>query len=355
MRSIKDLKKEVNGLSPDKKNLVNRIYKISVMNSQLVIPDSMKGWVGKRFGSVNAVKNQKVVRINNLISGEGALWNELRAKRPVDVTGNNDFNKLINKKNDPFCNPLRSTPADIFGRVKGESCITCSNIARYDGMHGLIIFDEHNPLKFSKENISDYLDTGLKWAKKANKVDKDAIYFFFMWNCLWKAGASIIHGHAQLLLAREMHYSKIEHFRKIAEEYKKNYGSDYFEDLFNIHNWLGLGIKSKNVKILSYLTPVKNDEVLIIGDSVNEIKGPVYKVLKCYRDKLGIKSFNLSVYLKPIVKVKGWEDFPVIVRIVNRGNLDDNTSDIGCVELHAGENVIQGNPFRVIEEVKKNF
>lgn len=351
MKSIVDLKKEVNKLSPVKRELVNRVYRISVMNSQLVIPNSMKDWVEKKFGSVNAVRNQKVVRVNNLITCEGALFNKLRAKRPVDVTVNNDFNKVINKKGDSFCNLLKKTPADTFGRVKGKYCITSGNVAPYDGLHSLIVFDEHNPLKFSREKISDYLDTGLKWAKKANKVDKNAVYFFFMWNCLWKAGASMIHGHAQLLLGRGMHYSKIEYLRKKAEEYKKNYGSDYFEDLFEIHKELGLGINSGRVRILSYLTPVKNDEVLIIGKSVDGVKSPIYKVLKCYRDKLGIKSFNLSVYLKPIVGIEGWGDFPVIVRIVNRGNLNDNSSDVGCMELHAGENVIQSDPFSVINAI----
>ena len=59
------------------------------------------------------------------------------------------------------------TPEDLFGRVTGRHAITASNIAKYDAFHGVVIFDHHNPLQFSREAIVDYLDVGLRWAQEA--------------------------------------------------------------------------------------------------------------------------------------------------------------------------------------------
>ena len=41
-----------------------------------------------------------------------------------------------------------------------------------------------------------------------------ARYPFFLWNCLWRSGASILHGHAQMTLTREMHYARVESWRQ---------------------------------------------------------------------------------------------------------------------------------------------
>ena len=58
--------------------------------------------------------------------------------------------------------------------------VTCSkdgrdflaeNIAKYDAFHGVVIFDHHNPLQFSREGIADYLDVGMRWAHEALEAD----------------------------------------------------------------------------------------------------------------------------------------------------------------------------------------
>ena len=44
--------------------------------------------------------------------------------------------------------------------------------------------------------------------------DPEAVNYLLIWNCLWRAGSSIIHGHAQALLGSGSHYAAIERLRR---------------------------------------------------------------------------------------------------------------------------------------------
>ncbi|MBU2443378.1 MAG: hypothetical protein KKF95_04865, partial [Nanoarchaeota archaeon] len=174
MKTITDISKYINKLSKKDKELFYRIYNFTEDFGTLKIPLEMREWTLKTFGDVKSVEKQKIIRIDNNVMFETALFNELRTKRPIDMKTTEDVEKIIKEKiGDPFCKPLTATPKDSFGRIKGKKCITASNIAKYDAMHGLVIFNEHNPLKFSLEDIKDYIDTTDKWIKKAHKENPD--------------------------------------------------------------------------------------------------------------------------------------------------------------------------------------
>lgn len=344
---IVKLKKLVEKLSTKEKKLFGRIFKVREYNSLLKVPSDMEEWVKKTFGSIESVEKQKVIRIDNKITGETSLFNELRSKRPVKRSTSSK--KMKKPKNCPFCQPLKLTPEDAFGRIKGKHCITASNIAKYDYFHGLIIFNEHNPYSFEKEKISDYIDVAMKWFKKANKEDKRAVYPYLMWNCLWRSGASINHGHMQTTLTTK-EYPKIKILRKKRKKYEKKYSSNYWGDLFRIHKSLGLGINEEKTKVFLYLTPIKNKETIIYSPNglTEELKYSLSKVLKAYY-KIGIRSFNVSFYLPPL-ETKG----EVLVRFLDRGPLSKRTSDMGAMELYATP-VIEDDPFKLIKHVKKMF
>ncbi|MDP6043652.1 MAG: hypothetical protein QF906_03935 [Dehalococcoidales bacterium] len=70
-------------------------------------------------------------------------------------------------------------------------------------------------------------------------------------------------------------------------------------------------------------------------------------------NKLGISSFNLSLVVPPLSATEeSWEEFPVIVRIVDKGNLHDRDSDIGGLEIYASS-VIAGDPFELTRQIKQ--
>src|SRR5438445_8011712 len=183
---------------------------------------------------------------------EGSLFNDLRACRPVEVKGTDEVREIIERsRNDPFCHPETGTPADTFGRISGEHGITASNVAKYDGYHGVLVFSEHDPLAPTDAAVvRDHLVTIRRWGEAALAADPAARYLFVLWNCLWRAGGSIVHGHMQMTATRGSHYPKIELLRRQALDYAATNGRDYFDDLWLVHDALGLGVGVEGARIL---------------------------------------------------------------------------------------------------------
>lgn len=354
---ITELRAAVDQLPPEDRARIDRILHISESTGVLVAPASMHKWIESFFGSVAAVEQQKIVKTTNLVTFEGTLFNALRSSRPMEQGPPEDLGALLGSgTGDPFCRPQEGTPEDLFGRVRGEHAVTASNIAKYDAFHGVVIFDHHDPLAFSPEAIDDYLQVGLRWAHAALEADPQARYYFFMWNCLWKSGASILHGHAQVASTRDMHYAHVEGLRRAAVAYRERYGVNYFEDLLAVHGSLGLRASRAGVDLLASLTPVKEKEVWLIADAVGpDLADGIYRVLHCYTRQLGVTTFNVVLYLPPLAPVaEDWTGFPVIARIVDRGALHNKTADMGAMELYASS-VVASDPFRLIEYLRPAF
>ena len=349
-KSITGLEELKNSLTGRERELFDRYFRVDTTIGKLTAPETMTGWINKNFGSRERVENQKIVKVTNLFTLEGALFNELRADRPMECQVHQEIREIIEgSAGDPFCKALDGTPSDRFGRVNGKHCITASNIAKYDGHHGLVIFNEHNPLAINREAIADYFETALEWARKAHAGDEEAKYFFFMWNCLWKSGASIIHGHAQMTLTKGMHYPKIEALRRVFAGYMQKHGASYFQDLYQVHASLGLGWEWNGVKGLAYLTPTKEKEILLIHDKLDDsLYDAVHRVLEKYMAICAI-SYNLALYIPPLWPVmEDWTGFPAVIRIVDRGDPNNKTADIGAMELYSAS-VVSSDPFRVAE------
>jgi len=354
-QNIADLDILIKALPPKSKRLFQRLFSVSTTRGCLKPPATMLPWIEQQFGSVDRVTEQKIIKVTNLVTFEGAIFNSLRALRPRQYEDRLrvEARLLDVAKNDPLSKPLEDTPEDIFGRIRGKYCITASNVAKYDGLHCMIIFKDFNPLEFSREEIIDYLDTSWKWAQTAHEFDPSAKYYFFLWNSLKKAGASLAHGHAQVVLSRDAHYAKIEALRLAALRYKADYGSDYFDDLFQVHRDLGLALEKGGVKILAYLTPIKEKEMMLLSHNMsNSFKERVYEVLACFRDCMHVTAFNLGIATPPLNSLpKEWENFPVIARIVDRGYPWDGSSDFGTMELYAAS-IVSSDPFQVAKELK---
>jgi len=346
IKKIYQLEEIVRSLPKKEKVLFDRIYSFYIKTGKLKIPENLKPWANKKFGNC---ETQKIIRITNKITFESTLFNELRAKRPIEAKVNEDLNEIIEKsKGGAFCNPLEQTPSDIFGRIEGKYCITASNIAKYDYLHAVIVFKDHYPFVEDAEKIKDFFEVASKWYKKANEYDKNALYPFFMWNCLWKAGASLIHGHAQILISEEP-YGKQRFYNYIRKFYFHSYGTEYFEDFYRVHKSLGLAFTYNKVKVIVHLTPIKEKEVVMLSDNLLELATPVSLVLKCYY-AVGVRSFNMAIFMPPLnSKDIFW------ARIVDRGNPLERTSDIGGMELYAGTSVVASDPFLFKEKLKDYF
>lgn len=350
-RQIVDLETIVQDLPGDQQQLFQRLYAVSSTVGKLDAPDHMRRWIDKYFGGVAAVAEQKVVKVTNRRTFEGSLFNELRARRPLEARIPADLaDEIARTAPDPFCEPELNTPADTFGRVRGATAITASNIAKYDGHHGVVIFADHDPLSFTYNSVQDAVSISKEWFKRSHAEDPEAVYPLIMWNCLWKSGASIPHGHMQVSLTRDMHYGQIERQRRTAVEYRREYGASFYDDTYTVHEALGLGRTLRDVQVMAHLTPRKEKECLLVGAALDEnFVGVLYEVLHCLTDVLNVVSFNLVAWLPPLVDTgEDWSDFPVVVRMVDRGDPLNRTADFGAMELYAAS-VVSSDPFRVAD------
>lgn len=345
-RSIFSLAEHIRELSPVEKDRFDRIYRFTSIESQLHIPLEMRSWVTEQFGSVESVTGQQIARVVNRVTGEGTLFNELRARRPNSGLGSSLKRPHFEESSeDLLANPLDLTPEDPFGRLENRHGITAANIARFDALHSLVIFKEFNPLAFTQESLTSHINLAQDWIAHAHTYDPKARYPYILWNCLWRAGGSLVHGHLQVALTREMHYSKIERLRRDAEAYRQQYNTSYFEDLSKVHLSLGCGHIIDGSNVLSHLTPVREKEVLILAPNLSNAISAIFKVLTVYRDTLNVTSFNMGVIQPPLSSTpESWEKFPVLIRILDRGDISSHTSDIGAMELFA-ESVVATDPF----------
>ena len=352
-RSIAELEERIAELPPDARAAAERIFAVSTTTGRLEPPPEMRDWIIKQFGSVDAVTTQQIVRVTNLVLLEGALFNDLRARRPAEMKGADEVRETIERsRGDPFCHPETGTPADTFGRIKGEHGITASNIAKYDTYHGVLVFDEHDPLApMDGGVIRDRLLTARRWALAANEEDPSAKYYFLIWNCLWRAGGSIVHGHMQMTVTRGTHYPRVELLRRRSLAYDEEHGRDYFDDLWRVHEALGLGDERDGARMFASLVPVKESEVVILGrpgEDETALAPAIARAIAAYRAR-GVVAYNLSLLLPPLSPDgSDWRRFPPHARLVDRGDPANKTSDIGGMELYAAS-VVAADPFRLIE------
>ncbi len=352
---ITDLETLAAALPAPQKAIFSRIYEVSTRVGEVILPPGLEPWVKAQFGSIEAITRQKIVRLYNRVTQEEVLVNEQRASRPTEARRQENLEAELAEasQNDIFRSPETGTSEDIIGRVRGKYCLTAGNITKTDVYHGVVIFNDYDPLNFSLDKIIDYIDTAQEWARQIHNLRPEARYFLFFWNCLWRAGASLTHGHGQTMLATGKHYVKIENLRRSALEYRQKYGSNYFQDLFEVHQALGCALEKDGVRILSYLTPFKFYEVMLLADKLNlPLKEKVFDLLAFFRDNLKVTNFNLGLITPPLGPTEeSWEGFPCIVRIVDRGSYDSRFSDFGSFELF-GATMVVSDPFRLARRVQ---
>ena len=376
MDSIFELENYINKLKKDDEELYrlfNRIYSFYSEIGTMKMVSSMELFALNNFGKkdesgniiesiqevFDKLENQRILNIFNEWTCQGTLYNPLRSNRPGmsrDHTKEKDkLQMLINnsRKNCDFCSPETNTPKDQFGRVRGKHSITAANIAKYDVYSSLVIFKEHNPLEFNLKEFSDYIETSFKWFEMVFKNDGKYCFPFFVWNCLPRAGASLIHGHAQILMTKDRPYARVESLRRACKNYKLHTNNEYFDDIYKIHKSIGLSHESGDVKLFASITPVKEKEITIISKrspSTNEqTKRIIFKTLRCLIDTLGVQSFNMSISCPSMI---GKDNFPYIIQIVDRGDISKSTADIGGMELF-GSTVVSDDPYSIIKKIRE--
>lgn len=157
MPGIMKLVSTVENLSGKSRALWDAMFEVSEAQGTMNIPDTFRPKVKQYFG----IGKQSVVRTRNKWTGEEALFNELRANRPGMrqdqlVAERRGLEEEIRKaeRDYDFCQPLKYTPQDTFGRVRKQ-------FTDGDGIRsGMVYFSRHNPLRFSEQELAAVIDAG---------------------------------------------------------------------------------------------------------------------------------------------------------------------------------------------------
>ena len=359
---IGDLPDQIAGLPAGARERVEALFEITVAEGSTDPPPELTPWLERHFGSVEAVRHQQVVRVMAKWSLDGTLFAPLRARRPMSSGSHDAFAQLVEATvGDEFCHPETGTPADPWGRIRGRRSITAANAAKYDGRHGVVISDVHDPLGFDRDSVVDMLEVGRAWAERGRVDDSTASNYLLIWNCGARAGGSIVHGHAQVLLGRDPHYAGLERLRRQALAYQEATGGGLLADLVSAHRELGLVVlEADGVAALASLTPIKERELWVVGQPGMDELHPAFasmvaRIAVAYRDVLGVRAFNLVLQRPPLDPDRatrdGWTRLPPVVRIVDRGDPDSRSSDIGAMELYAAS-VVGTDPFEVADQLR---
>jgi hypothetical protein len=356
LTSIVDLPDRIGALSGHARARADRLLEVRLVTARTDPPAALGPWLTRTFGSTDAVVEQAIVKVSNLATGEGTLFAPLRARRPVDgpAAATDLAAEIAATSGDPFCTPETATPAHTYGRVRGAHMVTGANAAAADANHAVLIFDRHDPLAFDADLVTDLLATGRAWAERARAEDPEAHHYILLWNCLWRAGGSIVHGHAQAMLGAGTSYARLERFRRDAAAYAAATDAELASDLVELHRDLGLA-RDGEVPVLPHLTPVKERELLVVGRPGMDERDPAFTVavsdaLLAFRDRLGVRSFNLALWRPPLGATDGWDGIPPIVRIVDRGDPFLRPSDIGAMELY-GTPIVGSDPYEVMDAI----
>lgn len=392
---VSDLVARVSALSPQTRELCRAIYHVSARHSEVVIPPKfepkMVRWTlhagQTAAAALDAARAQTVVCVTDVVHGQTAHFNPLRASKPVafkkaestDGSGSSALDEIAASAGPgcDFCAPLEMTGEERWGRLRGSHSVTAANAFRADGAHGLLVFARHDPLAITLDELADGLEVIERWLVAAaaeaprQRVDGDAppagdgMLWPTVWlNALHKSSASQIHAHAQMMLSPVPHGRTRLHARARAEFAEATRarggggvsgGGDFWADLSRVHTELGLGVRHGKAHVLASLTPhVPAGEILVIGDigaSLAELAAPIHAGLRALIDERGCKSYSLVFALEPFSTDAGGRSESaaggrVIATLLDRGaDLDARTADVGGIDLVIGSTISNSDPF----------
>ena len=366
-----------------------RLFVITRRPAELIVPTAFRSRVQEMFAAypggtarLDFVESQTIVATYNRMTEEYSLFNDVRRYRPgymekLSQEEEAQWHRELMRNAGPdtcdFCSESR-TAEDVFGRVYGKHCYTASNIAKYERWHSLIISREHHPLNHTSAQWRDYISTAHAWAAKVHERDPTARFPHLMFDAGWRASASQPHMHIQMAMTANRYFTRAEHTRLAAVDYFEGHyaagpdgepaekGHSYWADVVNAHEALGLALRFNRSAVLSYITPIKERELVILTeDSTSPCFGALLAAaLTALTDGVGTRSMSMGITLEPYghpITRRGRRSsavpYPAIARVVDRGSPMDRRNDVGAMEFY-GANNVGADPFHIMPHLIKH-
>lgn len=373
LQSIYLVTAKVRSLPPEHplKQRFSRMFETRSKKGSLVIPPTFEGKARELFAAypggtkhLGFIENQTVVTSYNRYTEEYSMFNEVRRYRPgyqekLSPENEHIIQQAITDSEGAdkcdFCS-MERTAVDVFGRIESKHCYTASNIAKYEQWHGLIVSKAHSPLIFDKEMLQDYMETAHEWYRRVNKLDPEAQFPHLMWDAGKRASASQIHQHLQMIITQDRYLTRTEHTRAASVRFEQDYALNYWEELIAIHESLGLAVRAGPTIVLSYITPIKEREMIIVTENSHHpsFGRAIAAALHALTDDMGCRAFSLAISFAPLDN-KGntaFGPFPAMARVVDRGSPLDARSDVGAMEFY-GANNVGADPYHIMPFLRK--
>ena len=225
---------------------------------------------------------------------------------------------------------------ETWGRVKTPYCITGANMFRLSGPNnGLVLSRTHHLLELGPQELEGMMNCCRTWYSKVHQSDPSLVAPMMLWDTLGHSGASQIHPHIQLWLGRD-YEGQFNLLERHARDYRQKHGSNYYQDLVELHTRLGLAVTHGQATALVPLTSHKDHEVMIVSREV----GPDFlhlftRVMEMYNEKLGVFCRSLGMRWPRLDRRSGL----AILRVGSRGACDSQISDVSSLELYGVFNV----------------
>lgn len=318
-------------------------------------------WLNNDEKLIKKIKNQRIIKIYNRHTHEEMLYNAMRSRRPQTKSEQSPETytfDLLNesRKNCDFCgkNYLNSTAEDSFGRLERRLSYTAANTFKYDRWHTLIVSRNHDTLHLTEDEIVDMFELAQEWFSKAFAIEPMYTCPEMIWDAMPKSGASQVHTHLQVSLGYDIYYGNIERTRQAARIYAQmNDGRNYFNDFLYVHQALGLTIPIGNSQIVVHLTPIKDLEVMILGEKLEkDFYKAIHLIMRIFVDDLKEFSFSFGMYLPPMNEssINGHE-IPVVCRVLFRNPVTNLRTDMNGLDLYTSS-VIGKDRYVLFEQLK---
>ena len=218
----------------------------------------VKKWLGNSDKYLAEVYKQKIVRLYNNFYHDEMIFNSLRGKRPQNnIQQNPEKNYTMDLLHDSlvgcdFCEDTyrKYTATDLFGRIETQLTYTAANTFKYDQWHSLIVSRNHNTLNLTEEETLDMFKLSVKWFKRVNTEDSEAVYPELIWDAMPKSGASQVHTHFQASVGKISYYGAMRRWIDAASQYQAQTQRSYMKDFILIHKALGLVYEYENVSVI---------------------------------------------------------------------------------------------------------
>ncbi|CAL4075302.1 unnamed protein product [Meganyctiphanes norvegica] len=286
-------------------------------------------------------QNNSVIHVSSPLTFEHAVYNVEATRTPKVI--DSDIFKWVDKvsnetaKNCDFCSVNTQTAIDEFGRSENSSSARLSNTFKLEKWHTIVVTRTHHPTNISKDAFIRLLESTLPWIRMVAAKDPDYIFPNMIWDTLHHAGASQMHPHIQIMVSPDHYYGFAEQLRSAAQSYHNHVDENYFNDVLETHEALGLVTHYHDAVAISIITGKTDLEVLLLSYTPGEaLYKLLYYTITTLHQNFYEPCHSVGMAWPPVVggQRAAQARIPAIIRVAARGDCDSTVSDFTARELY---------------------